>query len=459
MNRLLALVSSLLGSETSDRRFLVGRGLKDLVARVLGIVLVTGWTLVLARLVGAEDYGRYVYLVSALFIAGLVGGLGMPVVSGYFVERYRWRQRGLLRGFLSLALAVSVIGPAVATLALWGLVSATGGSMFAGFPIWLAAAFAIGSALVQVLASYTRALERSTLAAYNEQVVQRLVPFLLLSGAVLVGAAVTPTLALVAVTLGALLAAGVMARVVIRSVRRREPGAAPTVATGHVVRRLSPLWLHRSTTMMITPLFFIVLSETDVLMLGAFTGPTAVAIYHVARRIASMLQFFQVAVLAVGVHRFAAAHRDRDRARAQHLSDVIALASLLPALGLALIMILFGPTLLGLFGPEMVAGYTVLLILIFTSLFDSAIGPCTELLMMSGQQRIVGAINIGAGVLNIALNLALVPPFGLLGAAGATTLCVVVWKVSLAWITWRRIGVVTPIPVRAVMWLRQAVAR
>jgi O-antigen/teichoic acid export membrane protein len=75
-------------------------------------------------------------------------------------------------------------------------------------------------------------------------------------------------------------------------------------------------------------------------------------------------------------------------------------------------------------------------------------GPSTELLMMTGQEKIVGMVNIGAGILNVAANFALIPSFGLEGAALATLASVILWKGVLAWVAWRRLGVVTPVLLR-----------
>jgi O-antigen/teichoic acid export membrane protein len=62
-----------------------------------------------------------------------------------------------------------------------------------------------------------------------------------------------------------------------------------------------------------------------------------------------------------------------------------------------------------------------MLILVVGFLFRSSMGPAEFLLNMLGQQRLCATVLVTTALLNIALNLALVPAFGLLGAAVATS--------------------------------------
>ena len=81
-----------------------------------------------------------------------------------------------------------------------------------------------------------------------------------------------------------------------------------------------------------------------------------------------------------------------------------------------------GPLLLSLFGAQFAAGYPVMLILVIGLLTRAAVGPVEILLNMLGAQTWCAGILAGTVVLNLALNVALVPAFGLPGAAAATSL-------------------------------------
>jgi O-antigen/teichoic acid export membrane protein len=60
---------------------------------------------------------------------------------------------------------------------------------------------------------------------------------------------------------------------------------------------------------------------------------------------------------------------------------------------------------------------------------------------MAGQQRICAAVYTGAFLLNVVLNFALIPIFGLKGAAMATSMALIAETVALYWVTVSRLGI------------------
>ncbi len=451
-NRSAALVSRLghlLGDRDgrpADGRFLLLRGVVDFSARIAGVALILVWTLILVRLLGPDDYGRYVYVLSITFFVSLIGGLGLPTVSSYYVARYRRTRRGTrLHAFLIVATTLTITGTLLGASGIWLVVTLAGGTTFKPFDLVAVLAFSVGAALVQLYALTNRALERTTVAAYGEQVLQRVFAFVCIGLLLLLGFSATPNLALYGNVIGALGAAAVM---MAAAFHRAERGPVNALAARRCAR-LVPRWMGRAMVMMVTPVFFLVLSETDILMLGAFATPAAVGIYHVARRISGFMSFFYTAVVAVGLHRFVSAHMDQDTRRLRSLVRTMGFLGLVPAAGLWLVFLFFGPWLLGIFGPEMTAGQGVLMIMATTFLLEMAMGPATELLMMTGHEQPVSRINMIFAVVNVALNAALVPVFGMEGAAIATALAVLPWKATLMVFAWRKLGVATtafPLP-------------
>ena len=64
---------------------------------------------------------------------------------------------------------------------------------------------------------------------------------------------------------------------------------------------------------------------------------------------------------------------------------------------------------------------TALIVIIAAAqLFSSSVGPTARVLAMTGHQRMVMFATLGSAVAAAALNLLLVPLFGIFGAAAAT---------------------------------------
>lgn len=237
---------------------------------------------------------------------------------------------------------------------------------------------------------------------------------------------------------------------------RKIHAAANLDLTAAVSRRwqLYRLWLSVSTTMLVTPVFFFIVSETDVLALGFFRDPAEVGIYNVARRLAEITQFAHAAVVALVLPRLAEAYSQRDSGRFQACVDTMSLAALLPGCVAVVLLVTFRYPLLSLFGPEFTSGQVVIVIMCITRVVDMVLGPASEILMMSGRHVLASRINIAFSVFNIVLNLLLVPKYGMIGAAVTTLTTITLWKLTLL-IPCLRAGIQPVAALRAVAWARR----
>ena len=97
--------------------------------------------------------------------------------------------------------------------------------------------------------------------------------------------------------------------------------------------------------------------------------------------------------------------------------------------------------LLRLFGPGFDVARPALLILAGAQLVNALAGSVGILMSMTGHQNAVSVVLAFAAALNVGLNFALIPRYGLIGAAVATGLATVAWNVTLAVLVRRRLGI------------------
>ena len=95
---------------------------------------------------------------------------------------------------------------------------------------------------------------------------------------------------------------------------------------------------------------------------------------------------------------------------------------------------------LGIFGPGFVDGYAALGILSSGQLGIVALGAVSLLLVMTGHELDAAIAAGAAALLNAALNTALIPPFGIEGAAAATALSTFALTVGLLLRVRQRLG-------------------
>ena len=107
---------------------------------------------------------------------------------------------------------------------------------------------------------------------------------------------------------------------------------------------------------------------------------------------------------------------------------------------MVILIFILGRPLLLLFGPQFGEGYPLLYILAIGLLVRASIGPAESLLTMAGQQGICSLIYTATFLVNVALNLLLIPRFGLMGAATATSTALIIETVALYTVTATRLG-------------------
>jgi O-antigen/teichoic acid export membrane protein len=178
---------------------------------------------------------------------------------------------------------------------------------------------------------------------------------------------------------------------------------------------------------------FLVNSRTDLILLGAIKGTHEAGIYAVAARAAELVSFFLVVVnIAIGP-RIAQLHQRADNAQLQALAKTAARYIFVVGALLATVAIGGAGFLLRhLYGTAFAGAATSLRILALAQLLCALAGPVGILLNMTEHTAASARAFALSAALNVAMILALVPPFGAVGAATATGIS----TVFCCWLRW-----------------------
>jgi O-antigen/teichoic acid export membrane protein len=162
----------------------------------------------------------------------------------------------------------------------------------------------------------------------------------------------------------------------------------------------------------------------DVVLVGALVSSSAAGVYAAVSRLVLVGTLGLAAlVLVLGP----VLSRMLARGELQSLRDLYRSATVwlsAASIPVFLIMATFAPAIVQIFGDGYGAGGTVLSILSIGMLFDVVAGPALLTLLMGGRSILVLANTAAGFAANIGLNLGLIPPFGMTGAA-------VAWSVSI----------------------------
>lgn len=411
-------------------------GLVSFAIKVGGVGFGLVTAVVLARVLGAPGYGEYSYVLALVMLVAIPAQLGLPNL----VVRETARAQAAGEGARMLALwgwvqrVVAVISVlSMAALVAFFFVALRDRVRFETL-LWALPLLPL-IALGNLRGGALRGLGRVNLGQLPEVLLRPafLLAFLLV--AVLIApAALTPARAMQFHVLGAALAFGLGA---LWLARHRPRGISPARPTAQERR----LWLKSAAILGAVSGLQVFNANADLVMLGLFRDTATVGVYKVAASIATSASFMLAALSVVIMPQVVTLIESRRTRALQTLVTRTTRRSFAAAAAIfAGFALLGGVFLERAFGAEFAASYPPMVVLLASQTIGAFFGPVSMVLNMAGLERVtLGGVAVGAGV-NVVANLALIAPFGALGAATASLLSLAIWNVLLARSARRHLG-------------------
>lgn len=200
-------------------------------------------------------------------------------------------------------------------------------------------------------------------------------------------------------------------------------------------------WLKVSLALFLINGFSLILKQSDTVMIGMFLTPMDVGFYHAASRI-SLLVVLGINSANMYIAPLISELYTQDRMA--ELQNIITTAtkwifSFTLVAGISIIFI--GKPLLAFFGEKFTDGYTSLIILTGGNIINAFSGSVGFLMAMTGFQKISAVVMGATSIINIILNLILIPAMGIKGAAIATSLTTIVWNVVLVYFVNKKLNI------------------
>lgn len=441
--------------QNSPTAYLLKNSTQSYLIIMLGAVISMAYRIGLARLLGVEAYGEYAYaytwLTSPLLVVTV---LGYDVASLRFIADYvaneRWQ---LLRSYLghvnrrtwtlSVVVALTVL---LVSVALSPFMTTT-----------LLGTFVITAALTLVNGRFFL-ISRSILALKRVMMAQ--LPYFLLR----------PLLALLAILMAylvldvprnAMTAMGLFAAITVglflissryfnqhippqawhnapvnsdtavsalQEEPQEEPQEKPQEEPQEEPDEDERQWRSAAFQLLLMNGFRTAITRMDVILIGVLLSTSAAGIYATAAALVTLIGFGLVAVNSVIAPMLSELYSQNKMKALQRLATNVAYLifgyTVLTTFG----VVLFGETLLSLFGEEFTLAYGVLIVLMFSKIVNSLTGSVGYMLTMTGNQRAALRIVAMSSVINLLLNLILIPAYGMIGAALAGVLATMLWN-------------------------------
>ena len=396
--------------------------------RAVGIGLQFVISVLSARLLGVEGFGVYTYAFVWVTLLGGIAHLGFAQLTSRELPRYvAAGDGGGGRSYLRFAATATLLAVAAISAGLAGAQLA-GLDVPLGWPL-LALGVALnagGSLLGGSLAGLQRILQPQMI----EIVVRPTVMFIGLGVMILLPDLATP-MAVYLLALGASGIAMTGSAILLRGGVDRALPPAPAAAS-RTEGRVRRAWLTGALALLATSITTMMMTNLDILMIGAMTPPEEVGRYRAASRGVDLILIATgVAIFVMGPMLAKALAESRDgEARGLIMRASVTMA--VTGLPLCAVLLFGAEFYLGLFGPDFVPAATAMQILVIGQVVAIGCGPATMALVMLKRERLVLVMNLAALLANLGLNLALIPIYGLEGAAVATLVSVSGVKIAMA---------------------------
>lgn len=176
-----------------------------------------------------------------------------------------------------------------------------------------------------------------------------------------------------------------------------------------------------SFPMMITMITGTLMSTLSLFILQYYGSTEDVGIYSIAFRVSQLIAIVLLVVNTIAAPKFSELFWNKKHEELQRIMNQSVKIMFWGGLTLAVIIGLGSSFLLELFGSDFLSGQLALLILILGQLFNAATGSVSLFMNMSGHQNKLRNLVLITLGFQITASFIIIPQYGLLGAAIATT--------------------------------------
>ena len=412
---------------------LIKQSLVTLILRVIGVLILFGFTLFLTNNFSPKIVGQYDFVRAYLFVIGSICLLGCDQSILYF--------RGKFKGATVLSSLKSIYLKMVAiilmmSIILFVIVLAVNESFVDSFfedkgvytLLYQATIILFFYAITTLNIELIRALDHLYVAELFRNSIKY---FPMIVGAIVINYINKQTY-LVPVFLGGFLVLSLITTLVVYYYFSRNQEVSASVPTSYkeIVTRSYPI--------AISGMALFLLLSFDILFLKKYRDDATIAFYSLAVKLMTILSMIIVTVNITVSTKIAEHHFKQNREELKKIirnSSRLIFALTLPA---ALFICFFSSFILGFFGPDYLAAREALLILTIGQVLCSAFGSAPVYLNMTGRQHVFQIIVLLAVLLNLGFNRFLIPIYGMTGAAIAFVISAVFWNLCSAIVIYKR---------------------
>ena len=199
-----------------------------------------------------------------------------------------------------------------------------------------------------------------------------------------------------------------------------------------------------SLPMLMTATMTFLIGQTGVIMLGMFRSEAEVGYYSISVKLAMLTSFILSSINTMAAPKFSELYHSSKMDELFHVAQKSAKLVFWATFPILLGLLTFGHFILEVvYGQDFVKAYPALALLVVGQFIAGVSGATSKFMNMTGLQKILRNIMIIVMIVNVSLNCILIPRFGILGAAIAAMISIVMNNASILLYIKNRFGKTT----------------
>ena len=167
----------------------------------------------------------------------------------------------------------------------------------------------------------------------------------------------------------------------------------------------------------------------DTIMIEHFIDVKSVAFYTVAVKVTFIVGIMQLTINAVIAPDISKFWFEKSENKLTQLINKALKLNFIFTFPIIVVLVIFSEPILLFLGESYLNSKTPLIVLLAGQILNSFCGPVGLYLNMTERQKILLKILLIATLINVALNVMLIPKYGLFGAAASTSLSMALWNI------------------------------
>ena len=397
------------------------------IGTIIGMLLGFIGRIILVRYTTQTEYGIYCLALVVISIFVTISTLGLSEGSTRYIAYFRGKnEEGKVRGVISSSIKIALVASiSLATISFFTSDFISTGifhTLELSTPLKIFSIAIPFTVLINVFIAIFRGFDRVDAQVYFNNILRPVLYLLFLIAVVSFG------LSFLGVVYAYVLSIATTCVVFVIYLMKKYPLSIRSGSS--VTNPMTKELLFFSVPLLAVSMLWMVMSWTDTLMLGYFKTPDVVGVYNAALPLAGLLSMTLSSMNFIYIPIISQLYSKNLINELKRSYIILTKWIFLMTLPIFFVLFLFPDVVLNLlFGSRYLGASVALQVLAFGFFLNISLGFTGNTLLVLGKSKFLMLSSLISAIINIILNMVLIPPMGIIGASIASAFSLIVVKI------------------------------